>query len=356
MVPLLHLHLQAAEFQPPMEHALAIKALTLRHRWSNQVRMQALRQLVVFGNTEGIPVILLKGGALANILYPDPGLRPMRDLDILAFSSDLLRIQDWLMAQGFQTVAESAAFNPIRHLPALRKMVDGFEITIEVHSSLTEDATGRPHLRLTDFTRPFYSFRLADNLNGLTLGLEDQLFHLCHHAIAEQEGFPPLRLISVTDILNYSERYYQQLDWEYISQKYPLVPHTISTLQLLRPLPNPILQTAGISRVNRLSGVGAEYTGWPRFPFYHWKKLGRLAFLRATFFPSAWWLHLHYAAPRRANLVVYWGRHLVNLSRYAWQRLSRRMSARKNQKSCQPINKTSTRNHAVFPRKTNPEP
>lgn len=51
---------------------------------------------------EGVPVLTLKGPALGEALYPDPGLRPFADLDLLVRPADALRAISLLSALGYR--------------------------------------------------------------------------------------------------------------------------------------------------------------------------------------------------------------------------------------------------------------
>jgi Uncharacterised nucleotidyltransferase len=49
----------------------------------------------------GVPLLVLKGAALAQLVYEDPRLRPMRDVDLLVRKTDARRALDVLMRCGF---------------------------------------------------------------------------------------------------------------------------------------------------------------------------------------------------------------------------------------------------------------
>ncbi len=72
----------------PKEVALALKTTYYQTAANNAVLFKELdRILAAFAEAE-IPVIVLKGAALAQTLYPDPGLRPMGDLDLFVRPED----------------------------------------------------------------------------------------------------------------------------------------------------------------------------------------------------------------------------------------------------------------------------
>ena len=50
----------------------------------------------------GVPFLVLKGAALAHLVYGDPRLRPMRDVDLLIRKADAGRALDVLTRCGFR--------------------------------------------------------------------------------------------------------------------------------------------------------------------------------------------------------------------------------------------------------------
>lgn len=74
-------------------------------------------------------VITLKGPDVAD-LYPDPALRPYRDLDLLV--RDAPAAQAALLAAGFEEVGDPAAYVDIHHLRPLRS--PGLPLVVEIHS------------------------------------------------------------------------------------------------------------------------------------------------------------------------------------------------------------------------------
>ena len=76
IAPLLFTHLKAASAPVPTEAQRALRGLTLRHRLANRARMAVLRSILARFGTAGISVCVLKGAALAHLIYPTPGSAP----------------------------------------------------------------------------------------------------------------------------------------------------------------------------------------------------------------------------------------------------------------------------------------
>jgi hypothetical protein len=74
-------------------------------------------------------VLLMKGPEVA-ARYPDPALRPFKDLDLLV--DDAEAAQSAFLAAGFQAVGDPALYEDIHHLRPLA--FPGLPLTIELHS------------------------------------------------------------------------------------------------------------------------------------------------------------------------------------------------------------------------------
>ncbi|RMF72655.1 MAG: hypothetical protein D6738_10670 [Acidobacteria bacterium] len=93
----------------------------------------------------GVPAILLKGAALGTLVYGDPSLRPMTDVDVLVPDA---RVEDALAAldaAGFDVPdARTLAFwrRAYYNVPVARR--DGLEATLEVHWSIAQRGRHAP--------------------------------------------------------------------------------------------------------------------------------------------------------------------------------------------------------------------
>ncbi len=77
----------------PESARITLKLQYLRHRRRSQVWTAVLRDVLLAYQESKIDLFLLKGGALRHILYPDPALRPVGDLDLLVKSQDAPQAQ-----------------------------------------------------------------------------------------------------------------------------------------------------------------------------------------------------------------------------------------------------------------------
>jgi hypothetical protein len=100
---------------------------------------RALTRLLTAFARERLPVIPLKGPALAESLYPDPALRPFSDLDLLIHRESLPAADGLLQALGYHRHADAHSweFDVAYDRATLYEAPDG--IQVDLHWSLLSD-------------------------------------------------------------------------------------------------------------------------------------------------------------------------------------------------------------------------
>ncbi len=169
------------------------------------VRLQAsLSEAVIALQREGIEPIVLKGGALAGTVYPDPGLRPMVDLDLLVPTEAVKRAGAVLASIGYHLSGRLTA-----QLVRFQERVGGrLEWLREQYGQLTYMDL-QCHLVGVDLCRHAYAIEPGDlraaartlpldRGEALQLSPEDMLIHLCLHAAMGHAYAVPL--IGTVDI------------------------------------------------------------------------------------------------------------------------------------------------------------
>ena len=96
----------------------------------------AMRQIGTRLTEAGIGHVFLKGATLASTVYPEPALRPLRDLDILVEETRAVEAQGLLGEMGYHPLPGRSAKPKGGHyqLPALQH--PGTMVAVEVHRSL----------------------------------------------------------------------------------------------------------------------------------------------------------------------------------------------------------------------------
>ena len=147
------------------------------------VRLEATaRQLAIGLGEAGIPVLFLKGFALAVSVYPSPAQRPMGDLDLAVPHAHFERATEVLGQLGFADARPPSAHN--RAIPGLSTHAFAFrnearQVNLDLHynilnCSLWESADDGFWAEARPLGQPGFG-------SALTLAPEHHLFHACLH-------------------------------------------------------------------------------------------------------------------------------------------------------------------------------
>lgn len=143
------------------------------------VRLHHVDELGSAAFDAGLDLCLLKGAAFATRLYPDPGTRPMSDIDLLVRKSQFSQWCETLRALGYAFVDESD------HASCFRRQQSG--VFVELHRELTSCAS---YLGLDGgtFLDRSVAVHEGERFRMRTLAWEDHLLHLSLHG-SFQHGF-----------------------------------------------------------------------------------------------------------------------------------------------------------------------
>ena len=213
IAPLLYCNLRKVsdELAPPKimkelreTHTVALAHNILAHRGLSEI-LGALLDLQ-------IEVIVLKGMAPAEMLYPEPALRPFSDVDLLILEDDRHRVAAELSRLGYKLLYD--------YRPGFAQQF-GYELCYIKSNSVSLDlhwhVAGLPYSRYIDVAR-FWESAVPLNIEGidvLVLSLEDLLIHLCLHASKESYSM----LLWLVDISETVHRYGEEIDWDLFLEK-----------------------------------------------------------------------------------------------------------------------------------------
>ncbi|MBE0582421.1 MAG: nucleotidyltransferase family protein, partial [Desulfofustis sp.] len=264
-----------------------------------------LQDLLTTLVAEGLSPLVIKGAALCHTLYPDPALRPMRDIDLLLAPEEAVRAQQVALSAGFDRHGTPTPDDHY-HLPPLVKTVEGMKVCIEIHRALYPDCP--PYYPRTDFERllagsaPF----ACGDLCCATLGAEEMLSHLYHHGFRMPLSYEPYKLINAADLIGFVEQQAEALDWSRLRREQPQLCTALSMMQHLTPwdpqrVPPGIIDPREASRRRR----PLPYRGWPQRKIRQLKrdKLSLAAILKETFLPPLWWVKLYYGTRSRWQML-----------------------------------------------------
>lgn len=172
----------------------------------NQHMMKVLEDLREFLKKYKVPVIVLKGAALLELVYSDIGLRPMEDIDLMVRPENLDDMRKILKDMGFS----SNQFYPNTYKRGI--------ISIDLHTDFLSTHRIRSRREIMNiqyedvWTR---AISLRDNHSSLfRLSLYDNLISLSSHLL--KHGFR--RLIWFVDIKESIERNREKIDWSDLIQ------------------------------------------------------------------------------------------------------------------------------------------
>ena len=169
--------------QMPREVRDRLTAIHRANGMAHLLRLRALRGALAAFDNAGIPVVVLKGMALAHLVYSEPTLRPMQDVDLWLSPEQLEAGAETLRRSGFQFPRRTYEG---RWTPGAADGADdralevpGTPIVFELHGALPSWA-GFPHADTEAAWTRAQSVPLGD-VRARVLAPEDLLLHVALH-------------------------------------------------------------------------------------------------------------------------------------------------------------------------------
>jgi len=229
LAPLLHWQLSAWGLTlAPRAWAKLLSASSASAERQRAIQTQLVEILEAGAQSQLTPIVL-KGAFLAAHVYPEAGLRPMNDIDILVHPEELLPIEAVLRRLGYighyKDPAEGARV--VKHTSTFLRpgaasgmanpyLNAGAERTVEPHVSLEESWFG---LR-ADITPGVWERSIETDIDGhaaRALCPSDLMLHLCMHLSFHLiMGWPSL--VQLLDLL-WVSRLLEEADWDQVSRR-----------------------------------------------------------------------------------------------------------------------------------------
>jgi hypothetical protein len=245
--------------QAPFE----VKRTFLKAYLANQVRntqlYNELHRVVKALQGEGIPVVVLKGAHLAQLVFGDIGVRSMSDLDLLIQGPDVARAESVLRGLDFVPPEDRDRSWFAEHHFHFRYILPGKRADVELHwrLELFEASSGS---ELDGLWRRAQTVTLA-GIETRVLSPEDLLLHLCAHVSRHIFDYFPLRcLCDVAETI----AYFEHLDWSEVrarAERWQIAAQVFLPLLLAHdlmgaPVPEEVL------RGLQPSGLDPRLAGW----------------------------------------------------------------------------------------------
>ena len=294
----------------------AFVALASRHRRAAVAREKCIDQLLAAFAVVGIPIILLKGVALAHLIYSSPKLRPMVDIDVLIDPADAERAVAIIRGLGYSFASRhgSRFAGRMHHLPPATTDQSGFRITFELHvdAMSPDQADSLTFATLTAKPQPF---QRGGGPNGVALGHTDMLRHLARHAF---EPARRIRLKHLYDLWRYQAIFHDEIDWRELAVRFPDVIVILRLISHVFAGPHAAARPFNAASEPVPAGLGLGMVPLSEIAS---ADIGFAAKLAALFNPPAWWLHGFYGVPPEKSLLICRTvRHPITLARWLTRR------------------------------------
>jgi hypothetical protein len=197
----------------------SLRATYFSVRMNNEELLKELETLTPLFDQDGISVVALKGISYALTIYPDLGLRPMVDLDLLVPGLNVAEAARIAKASGYEEAKPEASPGlraVLNHEICLRKTQAPYTV-LELHHSLVADKTYTYAVPVDWFwsqTEPLVS-SLSKPIPGKLLMLTPtaQVLYACAHAML-QHGGRKTALRWYYDLDRLIRAYAERMDWE----------------------------------------------------------------------------------------------------------------------------------------------
>lgn len=173
-------------------------ALGVAHVESMSVAVMLERHLlhaVAALDDSSIPSRVLKGPAVAHLVYPEPGMRPFNDIDMLVPASQFDAAVEVLGAAGFERRRQPLAPGFDARFGKGATLFAPGDMQLDLHRTFVGGRYGLA-IRLDDLFGATSMLELGGR-TVLGLGPEERFLHACYHAAV---GDPVPRLLTLRDI------------------------------------------------------------------------------------------------------------------------------------------------------------
>ncbi len=214
--PLLYASLRGVASVPPST-LQALRSLYQSNSVRNLVQLHELGIALSHLSGGGVPVIVLKGAALAETVYRNIGARPFGDIDLLVHPDHLSALCRLLAEPGYRPVrAETHAGAHAEYENELTLRKPGrVEMLLDIHWSLFDSPYYQDKISMDWFWQTAAPARLG-SVDIAVLGTEAEILHLCGHLWLHHGGSDLFWSHDIAEVIAAREG---NLDWdELVSQ------------------------------------------------------------------------------------------------------------------------------------------
>jgi hypothetical protein len=192
----------------PRPYAEKLNAVYHNSLYKNILFTEELSKVLAALNENNVPAIVLKGVILSELLYNNPGLRAMSDIDIMVPADLMRRAKSLISGLGYRPDTGKEPWeHPFHEVPYYKRAQ--VPVFIELHRNL--DDPGLVDIPLQDIWRRAQEVRMQ-GLTSLLLSPEDTLLHLSN-SFSKPSDYKLKTLADITELL---KKYEGLLDWDYV--------------------------------------------------------------------------------------------------------------------------------------------
>ena len=227
----------------------------------NSLLYDELRRVLKALREENLEVIVLKGAALAEIVYGQWALRPMSDIDLLVRKEKLAEVEAKLVHMGYvlEEHGKTKEYYQEHHYHVV--FAKSAATAIEVHWHIQRPIAPF-RIDIDDLWKRAQPAALA-GVEALVLSPEDLLLHLCQHAWKHNLSGGIRPLCDIAETTNY---YRKKIDWKKVatlSSDWQMAPCLYLGLWLAREMLGARIPQSFIKRL-RPAGFNTELLDWAR--------------------------------------------------------------------------------------------
>ena len=194
--------------QIPQTYSDQLKHVYNNTLYRNLILSAEMVNILSTFNHHGIAAIPLKGTVLAEVLYGNPAIRIVADMDILVHPRNIPRASSLLIELGYkQSVPQSTWDHPF-HMAPFSKQARLPQV-VDLHWDLDDrKLVAIPEQEIWHRAQPLQ----LQGISTKVLSPEDNLLFLANHLVKQEMHF----LKSLGDIAELLKKYDAVLDWDYI--------------------------------------------------------------------------------------------------------------------------------------------
>ncbi|MFN8625256.1 MAG: nucleotidyltransferase family protein [Candidatus Binatia bacterium] len=232
IAPLLHGVLRN-EICVPAEARRGFRRAYLTNAQHNLVLLRELETAIAALDAVGVPSIVLKGGALAKVVYHNIALRTLMDVDLLIHREHFDTAVRRLAQRGFTPRRAETRTGAAGYENELLLTKPGaVPVPLELHWSLFDSPYYQQRLNLDACWRQAVPFALGER-QALMLDPVSQLLHLCGHIVLHHGGADLLWENDIAEVVALNG---PTLDWSALLDRAAAFDLVIAVQRMLLPL------------------------------------------------------------------------------------------------------------------------